>query len=381
MRLSEFLREHAEDILATWDEFAATVVHGGKPMDQKALRDHAGQILLAIAADLEQPQTAAQQIAKSRGEAIQDAQAQDSAAETHADTRMEAGFSIEAMLTEYRALRASVLRLWALSKGEETHADELEQLMRFNEAIDQAISESVARYTEQVQRYTNLFVGMLGHDIRNPLGTITMSAELLVRSGQLQARAAAPIVNSARRIQDVVELIVDFSRAQSNGVMPITPRASDLRPVFDNVVAETLIRHPGTDITLQVEGDMDGVWDGARLAQLLSNLLENAVSYGARGEPVAVMLRGEVECVTFSVHNFGTVIPLHDRERIFEPRSRGTVLNERRAPKGMGLGLYICREIMRAHAGTLSVRSTVDEGTTLMARLPRQPPVQDAVVA
>ena len=372
MRLSDFIRQHAGQILATWDEFAATVVHSGKALDQKALRDHAGQILLAIAADLEQPQSDAQQIAKSRGETSRDEQADDTAAETHADTRIVAGFAIDAMLTEYRALRASVLRLWAASKGDETHADELEQLMRFNEAVDQAIAESVARYTEQVQRYTNLFVGMLGHDIRNPLGTIIMSAESLVLSGQLQRKAAAPIVNGARRIQSIVELIVDFSRAQASGVMPITPRASNLRLLFEGVLAETRVRHPSTQFMLQADGDLEGVWDDARLAQLLSNLLENAASYGARGEPVAVTLAGEGPNVTFSVHNFGNVIPPHDRERIFEPHSRGSLLEEQRASNGLGLGLYICREIMRAHMGTLSVRSTTREGTTFIARLPRR---------
>lgn len=374
MRLSDFIREHADQILATWDEFAATVAHSGKALDHTALRDHAAQILLAIAADLEQPQSDAQQLAKSRGEASRDAQADDTAAETHADTRIVAGFAIDAMLTEYRALRASVLRLWAASKGDETHADELEQLMRFNEAVDQAITESVARYTEQVRRYTNLFMGMLGHDIRNPLGTITMSAELLVRSGQLQRKAADPIVNGARRIQGIVELIVDFSRAQSNGVMPITPKASNLRSLIDSVLAETQVRHPSTTFTLRAEGDLEGVWDEARLAQLLSNLLENAVSYGARGEPIAVTLSGEGANVTLSVHNFGKVIPAHDRERIFEPRSRGSTLDERRAPKGLGLGLYICREIMRAHSGSLSVRSTAQDGTTFLARFPKQQP-------
>lgn len=372
MRLSDFIREHADQILATWDEFAATVSHSGKPMDQKALRDHAGQILLAIAADLEQPQSRAEQIAKSRGEASRDAGAEDTPAETHADTRIVAGFAIDAMLTEYRALRASVLRLWAASKGEETHADELEQLMRFNEAVDQAITESVARYTEQVQRYTNLFMGMLGHDIRNPLGTITMSAELLVRSGQLPRKAADPIVNGARRIESIVELLIDFSRAQSNGVMPITPAHSNLRSVFEGVLAETQVRHPGTQFTLHVEGDVEGSWDQDRLAQLLSNLLENAVLYGASGEPVAVTLIGAGPKVTFSVHNHGNVIPAGDRERIFEPRSRGSMLGGRKAPNGLGLGLYICREIMRAHNGSLSVRSTAQDGTTFVARLPRQ---------
>ena len=370
MRLSAFIREHAEQILANWDEFAATVAHAGKEMDQQALRDHAAQILLAIANDLDRPQTDAEQIAKSRGEADRH-ETGDTAAETHADTRIVHGFAIDAMLTEYRALRASVLRLWAASKGNETHADELEQLMRFNEAVDQAISESVSRYTDQVQRYTNLFMGMLGHDIRNPLGTITMASEVLVRSGQVQRRAVDPIINGARRIQGIVELIVDFSRAQADGVMPISARDSDLRPVFDSVLAETQVRHPSTEFMLKARGDLQGCWDAGRVEQLLSNLLENAVSYGARHRPVAVALEGGDQEVTFTVQNFGKVIPPQDRERIFEPRIRGSEQDKERAPNGLGLGLYICREIVRAHGGTLMVRSTAEEGTTFVASLPR----------
>ena len=208
-----------------------------------------------------------------------------------------------------------------------------------------------------------------------------MSAELLVRSGQLQRKALDPIVNSARRIQGIVELIVDFSGAQSNGVMPISPRPSNLRPLSDGVLAETQVRHPSTEFMLRGEGDLDGVWDDARLAQLLSNLLENAVSYGARGRPVAIRLSGEGPNVTFSVHNFGKAIPAHDRERIFEPRSRGSLLDEKRAPNGLGLGLYICREIMRAHNGTLLVRSTAQEGTTFVARFPRQQPALQQATA
>src|SRR3954468_3829619 len=224
MRLSDFLRANSGQILAAWDEFAATVVHDGKTMDQKALRDHAGQILRAIADDLDAPQSAAEQIAKSRGEGDRATGAGDTAAETHADTRIVAGFGIDAMLTEYRALRASVLRMWAAARGDQAGADEMQQLTRFNEAIDQAITESVARYTEQVDRSTNLFMGMLGHDIRNPLGTIRMSAELMTRTGVLTPRAAEPIVNAAKRIQGIVELIVDFSRAQSATVMPVNLR-------------------------------------------------------------------------------------------------------------------------------------------------------------
>jgi len=379
MRLSEFLRTNSEQILAAWDEFAATVIHDGKTMDQKALRDHAGQILRAIADDLDAPQSAAQQIAKSRGEGDRDAGTGDTAAETHADTRIVAGFGIDAMLTEYRALRASVLRMWAEARGGQAGADEMQQLTRFNEAIDQAITESVARYTEQVDRSTNLFMGMLGHDIRNPLGTIRLSTELLTRSGQLSAKSALPIVNAAKRIQSIVELIIDFSRAQSDALMPISVRPARLVDIFENVVDETRVRHPETAIALQgTSADTHGEWDEGRMGQVLSNLLENAVLYGARGAPVTVVLTADADHVGFSVHNRGRVITAQDRERVFEPRKRGTDGEQRGPMNGLGLGLYICREIIRAHNGTLAVRSTEDEGTTFIGRLPRKQPARTA---
>ena len=382
MRLSDFLRQHSERILLAWDEFAATVAHDGKAMDQKALRDHAAQILLAIADDLDAPQSAGEQIAKSRGQADRDASAGDTAAETHADTRIVAGFGIDAMLTEYRALRASVLRMWAEARGDQGGADELQQLTRFNEAIDQAITESVARYTEQVDRSTNLFMGMLGHDIRNPLGTIRLSTELMTRSGQLTVKAAQPIVNAAKRIQSIVELIIDFSRAQSNGLMPISVRPARLSDIFENVVDETRVRHPGTAIALHgSSADTQGQWDEGRMGQLLSNLLENAVLYGARDAPVTVVLTADPDYVAFSVNNRGKVISAHDRERIFEPRKRGTQGEERAALNGLGLGLYICREIVRAHNGMLAVRSNENEGTTFFGRLPRQQPASPKAAA
>jgi signal transduction histidine kinase len=383
MRLSEFLRTESEQILQAWDEFAATVAHTGKHMDQKALRDHAAQILSEIADDLDAPQTDAEQVAKSRGQGERDPKDGDTAAETHADTRILSGFGIDAMLTEYRALRASVLKLWAKASSKETVIGELEQLTRFNEAIDQAITESVARYTEQVDRSTNLFMGMLGHDIRNPLGTIRLSAELLTRSGKLTPKAAEPIVNAAKRIQGIVELIVDFSRAQSDGVMPITVRPFRLGALAETVMDETRVRHPATTLVLAgAELDTQGEWDEGRMGQLLSNLLENATLYGVRGGTVTLTLTADVDEVGFSVHNHGRPIALAERERIFEPRQRGDgSLDEQRSSNGLGLGLYICREIMRSHNGTLAVRSTEAEGTTFLGTLPRQHRAARASVA
>ncbi|MEZ0308865.1 MAG: sensor histidine kinase [Ramlibacter sp.] len=374
MRLSEFLKSQSGQILAAWDEFAGTVTHTGASLDQKGLRDHAAQILSTIAADLDQPQSDAQQVAKSRGEAERNPTVGDSAAETHADTRIDAGFAIDAMITEYRALRASVLRLWQAKTVDSVQVDELTQLTRFNEAIDQAIAESVARYMRQVNHSNNLLMGVLGHDIRNPLGTIRLSVEVLTRTGQLTAKAAAPIVNSAKRIESIIELIVDFSRAQAETVMATRMKAGNLQAMFESVINETRVRHAEARIELVSSGDFSGVWDEGRMGQLLSNLLENALVYGERGQPVTVNMTSDGATSQVAVHNHGRAIPLQERERIFEPRSRGSAQDEKRAPGGLGLGLYICREIVRAHHGTLSLRSDDEAGTTFVISLPNAPP-------
>ena len=371
MRLSEFLIANENQILSEWDAFAATVSHEGKALDKKALRDHAAEILRVIAKDLAQPQTAQEQEAKSKGEG--EREPGPSAAETHADFRMLAGFAIDAMITEYRALRASVLKIWGAAGGGTT-GDDMRDMTRFNEAIDQSIAESVGRYTRQTKKSTDLFIGILGHDIRNPLGTIMMSAEVLIRSGQLSVKAAAPIVNSAMRINGIIEQVVDFTRAQADGVMPVVRTPGNLADQLFKVVQETQIRYPTRTLQLRSVGNFDGSWDEGRIGQLLSNLLGNAFLYGSRECTVTVEMSSTAKDVMFSVHNDGNPIPPDDIERIFQPLARGSMNEaggERREPVGLGLGLYICREIVLSHGGSLEVQSSEETGTTFLVVLPR----------
>lgn len=370
MKLSEFLIAHAEEILQEWDAFAASVPHEGKPLSQKALRDHAGEILRVIALDLQRPQDAAQQEAKSKGEG--EHTPAKSPAETHADFRMLSGFDIESMITEYRALRASVLKLWGRQGA--AGPDQVEEMTRFNEAIDQAIAESVSRYTRQTKKSTDLFIGILGHDIRNPLGTIVTSAEILARSPQTPQKVVTTIINSAVRINGLIEQVVDFTRAQANGAMSIDRVPGDLHDHLLKIIHETQARNPAQVIEVRKRGDFLGSWDESRMGQLLSNLLGNATRYGDPARAVTVEMWSEAAEVSLSVHNFGPAIREEDFSRIFEPLARGTGMENagaRREPAGLGLGLYICREIVRAHGGTLTVKSTEELGTTFTVRLPR----------
>lgn len=377
--LAAFLRANAGEILCAWDAFAATVEHDGVELDLKGLRDHAAQILDAIADDMDQPQSPSAQVAKSRGEIIVLPGAADTAAETHAERRIDAGFAIGAMITEYRALRASVLRLWS-QRTEQAKLGDIEEITRFNEAIDQAIAESVSRYTLQTKRASDLFMGVLGHDIRNPLGTILMSTEFLVHSGKLEAAAAVPIRKSVERIRLLTEQVIDVTRGQTGQAMPLRPSVFDLAELAAEILIETRIRHPDANLQLQVgEGRFDGAWDKGRLGQLLSNLLANAVQYGTRGEPIVLRLAASVDTVTAEVHNVGPVIPREDRRRIFDALARGVAdRQETHRPEGLGLGLYICKEIVLAHGGEIAVRSNPADGTRFTVGLPVSGPRKTA---
>lgn len=372
MRLSQFLRLHAKEILNAWDEFAATVEHDGTMLDKQTLRDHAGEILLTIAADLERPQTETEQAEKSKGLSDRQAGNTPTAAEIHADTRMVSGFAIDAMITEYRALRANVVQLWSKADGVTSYKEDIVDLTRFNEAIDQAIAESVARYTDQTKRSTELFIGILGHDIRNPLGTISMSAQYLVRSGQLKPAAAQTIINSVVRINRVIEHVVDFTRSQSEGIMPINPSEGNLVTQFSKIMDETRVRNPDSLLEMDSSGNFDGSWDEGRMGQLLSNLLANAITYGEKRQPITLHMWESAADVFFSVNNSGAPIAPQDQERIFRPLARGSFNTaEHREPGGLGLGLYICQEIVRAHGGSIELESNLAAGTTFVVKLAR----------
>jgi hypothetical protein len=173
MRLADFIAANIEAILTEWDAFARSLY---PQMTQLALRDHARQILATVVADLSTSQTKQEQSEKSMGHAPKVPNAPETAAETHAVLRAQGGININQLAAEYRALRASVLRLW-----EEPHhpgVEGLQDVIRFNEAIDQALAESIGFFSATVDRSRNLLLGMLGHDMRNPLNAIVMVAQL-----------------------------------------------------------------------------------------------------------------------------------------------------------------------------------------------------------
>jgi signal transduction histidine kinase len=189
VRLSQFILTHPEKILSEWEAFARSIVPSG--MDIAALRDHAREMLEVIARDLETPQTLREGSDKSKGrsDADPDPSTPDTPAQAHGSGRAESGFTFEQMVSEYRAMRASVIRLWTAETGELKGAD-IEDLIRFSEAIDQALAESTSRFTADLDYTKETFLGILGHDLRTPLGAIVTSAQFMLEMTELKPAAA-----------------------------------------------------------------------------------------------------------------------------------------------------------------------------------------------
>ena len=306
--------------------------------------------------------------------------AAETAAETHAVLRARDGFDIAQMTAEYRALRASVLRRWV--NAYEPARTDLQDMIRFNEAIDQAIAESVSAFSTQVEQGRNFFLGMLGHDMRSPLSAILLSASYLskLNAGDQISDAAKRITNSGHRMQALLEDLVDFNRTKLGLGINITPTALDLRDVFGTGLQQLRAANPTREIQLTVDGNVQGRWDGNRLQQLLDNLVTNAVKYGAPDAPIRVRLSGDTEYVVLAVSNHGPVIEPHLCTQIFDPLMRGPPPADptHDSDGSLGLGLFISREIVLAHGGSIEVHSDATE-TVFTVRLPRRyeakPPV------
>ena len=370
MRLADFILRDMEPILAQWEAFAATLLPAAANMESLALRDHAQQILHAVAEDLRTSQTREAQREKSMGRAPQLIDARETAAQTHALLRARAGFSINQLAAEYRALRASVLRLWM--DDCEPHAPELEDVIRFNEAIDQALAESVAFFSRQVDESRNLLLGMLGHDMRCPLQAIQMTASYLeaLNAGDRVSEAAARLIRSGARMQGLLDDLTDFNRTKLGLGINVAPTRVNLADVLADELDELRAAHPARQIELEVSGNLQGRWDARRLQQLLGNLVVNAVKYGSQDTPVRVVVTGDVTHGRIEVKNSGTAIEHATLARIFDPLTRGPENDS--SPEGsLGLGLYIANEIAKAHHGVIEARSDETE-TSFSVSLPRE---------
>jgi signal transduction histidine kinase len=374
MRLADFIARDIEAILAAWEAFAATLLPASADMGSVELREEAEQMLHAVAADLRTPQTREAQHKKSLNQGPTRVGTTESAARTHGFLRARAGFTLNQLAAEYRALRASVLRLWMDDCAPQT--PDLGDIIRFNEAIDQALAESVTSFNSQIEQNRNLLLGMMGHDMRSPLQAIQVTSTYLaaLNAGEDVSKAAGRLIRSGARMQALLDDLTEFNRTKLGLGINVSPAHINLADVLAEELDELRAIHPDRQIEFLVSGDVRGVWDSRRLQQLLGNLVLNAIKYGAPDTPVRVMMTGDATHVRIDVSNSGAAIEPATLARIFDPLERGRHHQNQDARAGsLGLGLYIASEIAKAHHGAIETRSDETE-TTFSVSLPRADP-------
>ncbi len=276
----------------------------------------------------------------------------ETAAQTHGTYRARSGLSIEQLVAEYRVLRSCVLRLWADAYPPDRHT--IEDTLRFNEAIDQAVAESVAFYTSEVSRWRDIFLGVLGHDLRSPVNTVLIAAELVRQktSGETQKLADA-LLRSGRRLTALLDSLLAYNKSSLGVGMELHRAQVDLGAQCLEEVELLRLAFPHKRIVFTLCGDTHGSFDSSRIREALANLVSNAAQHSLAGNAITVSVAGRSGVVEICTENISAPIPPDEMSALFDPLRRRPHQPKTSAPN-LGLGLFIVREIARAHQGEVT---------------------------
>ncbi|HVS66553.1 MAG TPA: ATP-binding protein [Thermoanaerobaculia bacterium] len=396
MRLADFVRANLEPILIEWDGFARRIWPKGAKADPAELRDHAEDILRATVSDMRSAQTSEQQAEKSKG-AHPGHESADltRASSSHGSGRVASGFDLSAVVAEYRALRASVLRLWRESRPALDRRD-LDDLTRFNESIDESLTVAVRSYVDRVEcdretlltneqtarrdaeaanRAKDVFLATLSHEMRTPLNSIVGWLSILRREHTEKEHFQEGLKVIERSTQAQVQLIddlLDVSRIVS-GKLRVAISRCELIDVINAGVDAVRPAAEARSITLDMHLDPSAsraFCDAVRMQQVVWNLVSNAVKFTPKGGRVEVTLSRERSSLQIQVSDNGQGISAELLPRIFDRFSQADSSTRRRY-SGLGLGLSIARYIVEAHGGTIETTSPGEgEGATFTVRLP-----------
>jgi signal transduction histidine kinase len=264
------------------------------------------------------------------------------------------------LLTLAVAVGLVILATWGTVANMLRRRNAQREQERLQQIVDlQAAREANAQFQERI-------MSVLGHDLRNPLTAIQMGTSVLLKNGS-EPRVVGRLLSSAERMRRMIDQLLDFTRSRHGGIA-IEPKPTDLSQVARRVIDELEMASPDRVLRLKVDGDACGLWDADRLEQVLSNLVGNAIRYSSGDADIQVGIEGGADDVTCRVHNDGVPIAPSLMPVIFDPFRRGNGGGS----GGLGLGLFISREIVQAHGGAIAVASTASDGTTFSVVLPRR---------
>jgi signal transduction histidine kinase len=353
--LAGYLRAHKREIAEDWERAVVRDLKELAGLDRGALLDHLPEVLDGLAAWIE------------GGGADGDA-AFSALAAGHALQRLGFGIELAAVNVEYAWLRQVIMQhVLALPRS----PDHEEQLIKVNQGIDRAIQFAIRRYTTHRDHLRDRFIGILGHDLRNPLSAAAMATQRLLQSetlGEADRKRVLVIERATERMGRMIRDVLDFARGHLGDGIPATVAECDLGELCRAAVDEIRSAHPTRRIELGTSGDLLGTFDRERLLQAMGNLLSNAVQHGEDPIRLEVWEADDHTALFTRVTNAGQVIPSESIPRLFDPFVHAG--DERKG--NLGLGLYIVAQIALAHGATYDVSSSERE-TVFTFRWPRTP--------
>jgi signal transduction histidine kinase len=359
MRVIDILRQRESDIVDEAARFAQSLApFADESVDSAVLRDHLPSVLRAMVRDLERPQTREEEIAKSEGRAPMPPA--ETAAEIHGRMRAESGLSVGQVVAEYRVLRSVVSRMWSDSAAYDS--DSRHDMIRFNAAIDQAIAESVSFHSAEMRRWRYALLAVIAHDLRGPLQSMAMISEFL--GERLRNTEHVPhidrLASAAERLRILLDSLLDYSTTKFGRPMRLNLAQADLASALEAELDLVRSAHPTVSFILQCDGNLSGLFDENRVREAFSNLLSNAVQYSEPSTPVRAIATEAHGQIRLEVRNHGEAIPAEAVHSVFEPLRRADETRRAGTRHNLGIGLFIVREVARAHGGSVGV--TYDDG-------------------
>jgi len=355
--LTSFIREHRDEIVREWLSHVEKLPnpHGRTPN----LRDHVPALLDRLAGAVERYDYGPRPL--------------EDLPEQHALVRFHEGYDLRQVVAEYRFLRRVISDLYAQRGDLSVDARaKMNALIVMHEAVDRAISEAVDQYAFERERVRDRFIAILGHDLRDPLNTILFTANAQLTKPEERpgdtAKAASRTRAAAERMDRMIRDLLDFARGRLGGGFTVVPTRFDARNLVSHAVHEIAHAHPDRDVQWSGEhsrGNFDVEWDSDRIAQVIANLVGNALMHGQ--DPVTVQMNDEGDEIEIQVSNRGE-IPHEVLPHLFDPFVSDTTHATRH---GLGLGLYIVKQIAQAHGGNVRGDSSNDT-TTMNVTLPRR---------
>jgi signal transduction histidine kinase len=366
--LAAFLRDHGQGIVESWLAEVVSLPSATR-RSRALLRDDMPALVQQIADALEANAT------------IATAEAVNSVATAHARGRFEQGYDIRDMVIEYSIFRRTIIEHYAAHAGglDEDARGHVRAIAYLNVMLDAAIADAIAGFMFERDRARDVFIGILGHDLRAPLQSFVMGTEMLMAGDTVEPDAVGKIVprmaRSARRMAGMIRDLLDFTRAHMGGGIPIETSPFDLEDLIEEVIEEQTAAHPQRDIQWRGTAglaDLRGTWDRERIAQALVNLITNAIEHGR--DPIVLEAVHAGGTVRIDVSSNGR-LPADLIGPIRKPFTRPSTVGTK-GRSGLGLGLYIVAEIARAHGGAATAEMVDVDRCRFSISLPDRRPDQ-----